>query len=142
MEIKASDLPALLQPEMPGAEGPGKMGIVAPDGTRIVVTLERYDTAGDNMTSHIGIAAVAYEVDAAGATIGEPLPRWIRTAPLSVVASGGLTLDQIMADMQAEAATKITNQKAVLAQFDSLVASAALAPATVDTSTATASSIQ
>lgn len=142
MEINASDLPALLQPDMPGAEGPGKMGIVAPDGTRIVVVLDRHDTAADNMASHIGIGAVAYEVDASGAIIGEPLPRWIRTAPLALIAGGGLTLEQIMADMQAEAATKITNQKAVLAQFDSLVATAALAPSASDTSAATPSSIQ
>lgn len=111
---------AALTPALPGASVPGGRGYVTPDGTRIVIVLDRHDMAADGVDTHIGIGCTAYEVDATGAVVGTPVPRWVHTAPIDVIASGERTLAEIQAILETEGIQKVINRRAVHAELDAL----------------------
>lgn len=111
---------ATLTPDLPGADVPGGRGYVAPDGTRVVVVLDRHDMVAEGVETHIGIGCTVYEVDAGGAIVGTPVPRWVHTAPIDVIASGDQTVTGIQSTLEAEAIKKLLNRKAVHAELAAL----------------------
>lgn len=117
-------LTATATPNMPGATGAGQAGFVAPDGTRIVVQLDRHDTAADGVATHAALGVTVWTVDATGRMTGSPLARWVHSVPFDVLAVGTTTLAALADKLRGEAVDRLLTRRAVESQF----AAMALAP--------------
>lgn len=102
-----------------GAQG-GRSAFQTAAGRLIVIDLDRPDMGADGVTTHIGIGCTVYEVDASGAMVGAPVPRWVHTAPIDVVGSGQRTAAQIVSGLESEAIQKLTNQWSAHDQLNAL----------------------